>query len=93
MNTPESPEFRIRVMDRSLRCFAGGVCGLIPLLGVPEAMLAFLYFWETRAAAAAWPENPARHYRRAGFVFAILGTLVSVIISAIFLVVVLQKML
>ncbi|MBI2927222.1 MAG: hypothetical protein HYY24_16130 [Verrucomicrobia bacterium] len=62
----------IRVIERSLRAWVCGLIGLIPVLGVPLAVLAVSLFFKVRAEAGdEW--NPAENYLRWAVVCAVLG--------------------
>jgi hypothetical protein len=60
---------RIEAIERSLRCFTLGLLGLIPLLGIPAALVAHGEFRRVRRHyGRCW--NPARKYLLLGIVFA-----------------------
>ena len=66
---------RIRLIERSLRCFVLGWVGLVPLLGLGPAVMAITLFLEIRREnATEW--NPAGRYLLAGVVLGSLGILV-----------------
>ena len=80
-----TPADKVRVIEQSLRCFAFGLLSLIPLLGLPFAILAVtrhLNAWSQ--GAPEW--NPARPYLAWGFGLAWLGGLISLGASAIIVV-------
>jgi hypothetical protein len=63
----------------SLRCFAFGLLGVIPVLGLPLAAVAFGNFRRARAATKGkW--NPAQVYLIWGSVFGSLGLLLSLLV-------------
>ena len=73
----QKPVERIRLIERSLRCFVYGILSLIPFVGVGFAVLALELHFKTWAETGdGW--NPARRYLLAGFCLAWLGILVSV---------------
>jgi hypothetical protein len=60
---------RIEAIERSLRCFTLGLLGLIPLLGIPTALVARGEFRRVqRHYGRCW--NPARKYLLCGAAFA-----------------------
>jgi hypothetical protein len=70
---------QIKLIESSIRCFALGLLGLVPVLGLPMAVLAVLHF--RRAIlhqAGRW--NPAGNYLVWGGVFGSLGLLISALI-------------
>jgi len=74
---------RIRLIERSLRCFVYGLLSLIPLVGLGLAVLAI------RLHSLTWAEsggdwNPAKRYLLGGFCLAWLGTLLSLGALALF---------
>lgn len=81
MNTDPTPVehrgIRVAIIEGSMRCFAHGCIGLIPILGAPFAWKALA---ESRRVSQfqslAW--NPARVYLRVGSTLACLGTLLTV---------------
>ncbi len=63
---------KIRVIERSLRAWICGLIGLIPVFGVPLAVLALSLFLRVRAEAGDdW--NPAGNYLRWAVVCAVVG--------------------
>lgn len=76
MSAVRSPGDRIRLIERSLRCFVFGLLSLIPLLGLGPAILAIhLHFKVWSESGAEW--NPGRRYAIAGFCLAWIGLLLS----------------
>jgi len=72
----DDPASRIRLTERSLRCFVFGLLSLVPLVGLGPALLALglhLKIWAERDDE--W--NPAKPYLIAGFCLAWLGILLS----------------
>ena len=69
---------RIEAIERSLRCFTLGLLGLVPLIGIPAAALAYGEFRRVRQGyRGCW--NPARTYLAWGAVFAHLTLLLTVL--------------
>ncbi len=65
---------KIRMLKGSMRCFAFGVLGLIPLFGLPFAFAALWISGRVRVGEKVfW--NAARPYRIWGVVIATVGTL------------------
>jgi hypothetical protein len=70
---------RKKLIESSLRCFAMGLMGLVPVLGMPLAVLALLHF--RRAIlhqGGQW--NPAGNYLLWGVICGGLGLLTSTLI-------------
>jgi len=66
------------VIEGSLRCFACGFVGLVPLLGVPFILLANrAYLRSGKDRSCAW--NPARRYRRVGHGLTCVGAFLQVL--------------
>jgi hypothetical protein len=70
------PASRIRVMERSLRCFVFAWLGLVPLLGLPFASGAIFLHWQVRNEADP-QDNPAHRYLTWGLVLGLLGAVLS----------------
>jgi hypothetical protein len=71
------PTSRIRLMERSLRCFVLGLCSLIPVIGSVPALMAIGNYFKVRSESGKeW--NPARPYLVAGVCLALLGLLESI---------------
>ena len=49
-----TPADKVRVIEQSLRCFAFGLLGLIPLLGLPFAVLAVFRHLNARSQVVSW---------------------------------------
>jgi hypothetical protein len=74
---------RIRLIERSLRCFVYGLLSLIPLVGLGLALLAIRLHFRTWAESGGdW--NPAKRYLLGGFCLAWLGVLLSLGAMALF---------
>jgi hypothetical protein len=71
MNLPE-PKIRIEIIERSEKCFWLGLFSLIPVLGLPLAVMSLGHNHRIRRLGAGqW--NPASRYRYWGAVFARLA--------------------
>ena len=80
-----TPADKVRAIQQSLRCFIFGCLSLIPLLGLPFAVLAILRHlkaWTQREGE--W--NPAKAYLVWGFGLAWLGGLISLGALAVFVI-------
>jgi uncharacterized membrane protein len=86
-----SPDDRISLIERSLRCFAYGWLSLIPLVGLGFAILAVRTHLKARAVEGMeW--NPAKVYLHLGFSLAWLGGLVSLMALALSMFILLNGM-
>ena len=75
---------KIRMLDRSLQCFACGVLGWLPGIGLPFAVMALVISGQVSASEKQfW--NAARPYRIWGVVCAALGTIFWLLIAALLL--------
>jgi TRAP-type mannitol/chloroaromatic compound transport system permease small subunit len=80
MNAAASP--KIEMLNSSMRCFMFGLLGLIPLIGLPFALVALWISGQIRAKEKEmW--NAARSYRIWGVVCAAVGTVLWTVILAI----------
>ena len=78
---PSDGAAKIRMIQRSIRCFGCGLAGLIPLVGLPFAVLAMVYYAQAGLLQRRlW--NPARPYQRCGLILSALGILGSLAIAA-----------
>jgi len=67
-----TPAVKIEMIERSVRCFVLGLLGLLPVIGVPLAMMAESQYTRVRQIRDGhW--NPAHHYLYWGVVCARLG--------------------
>jgi len=73
---------KIRLINRSLRCFVLGLIGLVPIVGLPFALAAFIYGIATQRIAKG-QVNPANRYLFLGRLFGLVGCLLTVCICAI----------
>ncbi|HUL51300.1 MAG TPA: hypothetical protein VLU94_01820 [Candidatus Nitrosotalea sp.] len=88
-NELQDPSERIRLIERSLRCFVYGWFSLIPLLGLGMAVTALgLHFKTWADTGDSW--NPARRYLFAGFILAWIGVLISIGGLALFVLVLIK---
>ena len=78
---PEDAAKRISLMEDSLRAYVCSWVGLIPVLGIPFAMTAFVIGWRVRLREKATP-NPARRYRLAAVVLGGFGMICWVSVAA-----------
>ncbi len=73
---------RVRLIERSLWCYRAGWAGLIPILGLVPAAIAFHMFWKIRDDAdGEW--NPASGYLWAGLMLSLIGGAESMLIVAL----------
>ena len=80
-----TPADKVRVIEQSLRCFVFGLLSLIPLLGLPFAVLAVFRHLNARSQGdREW--NPAKLYLVWGFGLAWLGGLISLGALALFVI-------
>ena len=69
---------RARAIDLSIWCCVLGAVSLLPLLGLPAALVAFGFYRSVRRTlAGAW--NPAEQPLVVGFSLAWIGLLISVV--------------
>lgn len=63
---------KIEMIERSLSCFRLGLVGLLPVIGIPWAMMALAQYGRVkRGRGAAW--NPAQRYLFWGALCARMG--------------------
>jgi hypothetical protein len=78
---PDGSMDKIDLMRSSMRCFACGIAGLLPLIGIPFAVAAI---WDFRrmffGKSNLW--NPAELYARVGLACAVFGILLDLLIVA-----------
>lgn len=69
---------RARAIDRSIWCCALGAVSLLPVLGLPAALVAFGFYHSVRRSLAGrW--NPAEQPLVVGFILAWIGVVVSLV--------------
>jgi hypothetical protein len=73
---------KVEVIQRSLRCFTLGLIGLLPVLGIPFAVMALANFFQVKGAIGAqW--NPAQQYLTWGMATALCGLFLTVVIAGV----------
>jgi hypothetical protein len=73
---------RVRVIERSLRCYTMGWLSLVPLLGIIAAIRGIILYQRVRMEAGReW--NPAGRYLMCGFVLAWVGSLLSILTAGL----------
>ncbi len=86
-----TPQVKIEVIERSLRCFVLGVCGLLPVIGVPLAIMALAQHQRVKQIAGSqW--NPAQRRLRSGALCAWLGIALFLLEVAIYIVVYAERL-
>jgi len=74
---PATPDSRIGLIRRSMKCFAFGWLALVPLFGLPFAVHGLSLFRATRREAAGmW--NPASNHLLGGAALSIAGIVLTV---------------
>lgn len=69
---------KVEAIERSLRCFTMGLIGLLPVLGVPFALLALdNYSRVKRNLGLEW--NPAQRYLTWGLATAVSGLFLTIV--------------
>ena len=82
---------KIEMIQRSLRCFILGLIGIVPLLGVPFALLALDNFRQIRRGQGTqW--NPAQTYLRWGLATALSGLFLTVVFTFAVAMIIVQKL-
>jgi hypothetical protein len=77
-----APFDKIDVIQRSMRCFVCGLIAILPVIGLPFAVVAIGDFLRVRwDKGSIW--NPAERYLRVGFVSAIAGLLLATLLGAV----------
>ncbi len=73
---------RIELIDCSLKYFAHGLIGLVPVLGLPSSIAAIIGFLRVRRRQGLeW--NPAQRYLKAGLLCGSLGLMLNFIVIGI----------
>ena len=81
MNPPQ-PMPKTEMMERSLRCFAYGLIGLLPVIGIPMALLSVAQYRRVkRGRGEMW--NPAHRYLFWGGVCARMGLALFLLIPVV----------
>ncbi len=75
------PIVKIKMIQRSMRCFIFGLLGFLPMIGVPFALVALMMAGQARVSEKLeW--NPAKPYRIWGAVFASLAIILWLLVAA-----------
>jgi hypothetical protein len=83
-NTPAIPATKIKMMQASMRCLIFGMLGLLPIIGVPFALVGLAASYSARKYERYfW--NPAKPQRILGFLCAALGALIWSAVDTIFI--------
>jgi len=70
---------KIQAINRSLRCFVFGLLALIPVVGLPMGVIAWVHgVAVTRKYGGQW--NPAQRYVLWGRTLGLLGVLISLVL-------------
>jgi uncharacterized membrane protein YraQ (UPF0718 family) len=78
---------KIRIIEKSLRCFALSFFSLVPVFGIASVVATFVRKRKImREVGDGW--NPAHNYLKWATIVALLGTLLSLPLSAVLLVVI-----
>jgi len=82
---------RVEIIQRSLRCFTMGLIGLLPVLGVPFAIIAVSNFFRIkRIAGGEW--NPAQTYLTWGLATALSGLFLSVLVTFVVAIIIVEEL-
>jgi hypothetical protein len=77
-----APFDKVQAIQSSLRCFACGIIGLLPGIGLPFAIVALgEYFRVMRNQARVW--NPAEGYAGTGGICATVGLLLTLVLAGV----------
>lgn len=79
MNSPAAD--KISLIEKSLRHFVFGILSLIPILGLPFAVLVLVLAPKWASDPKKW--NPARRYLVYGKILALFGILITLIIGGL----------
>ena len=75
------PYDKIHMIESSLRCFAFGIVALLPLIGIPFAVISISNFRSVFfSKGKLW--NPAERYLRVGLACAAAGILLHLLVVA-----------
>jgi len=86
------PMTRIEMIEGSLKCFAYGLIGLLPVIGIPMAVIsAFQFSRVKRGRGEMW--NPAHRYLFWGGVCARVSLALLILVPAVILIFMLFSML
>ena len=78
---PRPPCDKVAVIKRSLRCFACGLTGLLPGIGLPFAVVALVDCLFVVREGDDW--NPAARYLQVGALAGMTGLLLSMLLASI----------
>jgi hypothetical protein len=79
------PLTKIEMIDRSMRCFELGLLGLLPLIGIPMAVMSMLHYQRVKHDQGdMW--NPAQRYLFWGGLCARVGLLPALILAVLIVV-------
>ena len=82
---PHPPPDKVRIIERSLRCFALGLVGILPGIGLPFAVVALGdCLFVLRHKRDEW--NPAERYLQIGSLAATLGVMLTVLLAAVIMI-------
>jgi len=83
---------KVRIIERSLRCYRVSWFSLIPLFGIVPALMSFALFRKVgNETGEQW--NPARPFAITGLVIALIGLFGSLIVTGGLLIYCLQQLL
>ena len=83
-STPTIPATKIKMMQASLRCLVFGILGLLPVIGVPFALVGLAASYSARKYERYfW--NPAKPQRIMGLICAAVGALIWSAVDTIFM--------
>jgi len=78
MNPPPTLN-KVEIIEKSLSCFQLGLCGLLPVVGIPMAFLSLILYHRVKSSkTGVW--NPAHRYLLWGGICARLGLWVFLVI-------------
>ena len=83
--TSDAPLVKIKMIEGSLRCFAMGLVGVLPFIGIPFAVVAINDFRKVFFNRSNY-WNPAEIYLRVGMACATAGILLDLLIVGIILI-------
>jgi hypothetical protein len=76
---PHPPLTKIEMIERSMKCFDLGLFGLLPVIGIPMAVMSLVHYRRVKLGRGAmW--NPAERYLFWGSQCALVGLLPILII-------------
>jgi len=76
------PLNKIEMIERSMRCFVLGLIGLLPVIGIPMAVMSMFHYQRVKQGQGAmW--NPAQRYLFWGGLCARVGLLPALILAVL----------